>query len=260
MERVAVESDARQISLPAAVGRSPRLGQGYLLFVSPSDGSGIRRLADGDNLAIELWNGGQARVMGGPAIDPATRRIAFSVAEAGRTGLRVMDAEGTGMRTLAANLQVKGAPAWSPDGKSIVVAADQRNRTRLFRVPLDGTPAVPIVGEYSRDPAWSPDGNLLVYNGAEIGPSFQVKAIALPRGARRLVFLPGGKTLVVLKGEARDRNFWLVDLGTGQERQLTAFDPGFAIGDFDVSADGSEVVFDRLREESDVVQIDLAQR
>ncbi len=50
--------------------------------------------------------------------------------------------------------------------------------------------------------------------------------------------MPEGNALIVLKGPTHNRNFWLVDLQTGQERQLTDFDPEFAIGDFDVSADG----------------------
>jgi Tol biopolymer transport system component len=270
-DRMATEADAKRIPLPATGGRWPRLGRGYLLFV-PGDGSGIRRLTTAGNRSTELWNGRQDRLAAGPAIDPATQRIAFSVAEAGRTRLKVMNADGTGLRTLAASLQVKGAPAWSPDGRSIVVAADQGKDTRLFKVPVDGTPVVPFAADYSRDAAWSPDGRLLVFNGADVGPTFSVEAmsadgrsvalpdIVLPRGARRLVFLPGGDALVVLKGAAHDRNFWLVDLRTGSERQLTAFDPGFAIGDFDVSADGREIVFDQLRQEPDVVRIDLAQR
>ena len=68
---------------------------------------------------------------------------------------------------------------------------------------------------------------------------------------------PGGRGLVVLKGATHDRNFWHVDLDTGAQRALTDFGPGFAIGDFDISADGREIVFDQQREESDVVRIDL---
>lgn len=271
-EHVASESDAERISLPAAGGRSPRLGRDYLLFVSPSDGSGIRRLTRGDSLATELWNGGQARVIGGPAIEPATQRIAFSATDGRRTRLHVMDPDGSGLRTLGEHLHVKDAPAWSPDGKSIVVAADQGHGTRLFRVPLDGAPPAALAAEYSRDAVWSPDGSTLVYNGAEVGPTFPLKAMArdgrsrplpditLPRGARRVSFLPGHDAVVVLKGDAREWNFWVVDLDNGRQRQLTAFDPGFAIGDFDVSPDGREIVFDRLREESDVVRIDRAPR
>jgi Tol biopolymer transport system component len=173
---------------------------------------------------------------------------------------------------VARAMAVEGAPAWSPGGDAILVGAEQGQDTRLFQVPLDGAPIVPVTADHSRDATWSPDGRFLVYNGAEIGPQFHVRAmladgrpralpdIALPRGARRLVFLPGSNDLVVLKGDARDRNFWLVNLDTGQERQLTDFDSGFAIDNFDVSADGREIVFDQLREESDVVQIDLARR
>jgi len=272
MGRMATEADAARISLPAAGARWPRLGPGYLLLVSPSDGSGIRKLTTADNRLTELWNGKQDRLVAGPAIDPVGQRIAFSVARGGKTRLQVINADGTGLRTLAANLQVKGAPAWSPDGKSIVVAVDRGHEARLFKVPLAGTPVVPVAADYSRDPAWSPDGRFLVFNGADVGPTFPVKGLSasgrpyavpdlvLPRGARRLVFMPSGNALVVLKGAVHDRNFWLVDLETGHERQLTDFDSGFSIDDFDVSADGREIVFDQLREESDVVQIDLARR
>jgi Tol biopolymer transport system component len=64
----------------------------------------------------------------------------------------------------------------------------------------------------------------------------------------------------MLKSELRNKNFWLVDLETGAERQLTDFGPEFVVGDFDLSPDGQEIVFDRIREESDVVMIELADR
>lgn len=272
MARIANAGDARRIALPVAGGRSPRVGPGYLLLVSPSDGRGIRRLATTDNRLTELWNGQQDRLVAGPAIDPVRQRVAFTTAGRDGSRLQVMDANGTGLRTLGANLDVTGAPAWSPDGTSVLVAATQGQDTRLFKVPVDGTPATPFAADYSRDAAWSPDGRFLVFNGADVGPTFALKALSadgrtrdapdlvLPRSSRRLVFLPGGHALVVLKGAAHDRDFWLVDLDTGDERQLTAFGSVFAVGDFDVSADGREILFDQLREESDVVQIDLARR
>jgi len=49
-----------------------------------------------------------------------------------------------------------------------------------------------------------------------------------------------------------------VDLASGIERPLTALGPGALIVDFDVSADGQTLVFDRVHEESDIVRIDLA--
>jgi len=270
MEQVAGEKDARRIPVPASGGRRPRLGRDVVLFAS-ADGSAIRRLTAHDARVTELWNGNGSRLVAGPIIDRAGQRIAFSATQDGVARLQVMNVDGSGVRILAPHLTVEGAPAWSPQGDAILIAATQGQDTRLFQVSLDGASSIPLPADFSRDATWSPDGSFLIYNGAEIGPQFRVRAlsadgrpralpdVALPRGARRLVFLPGGNDIVVLKGDARDRNFWRISLDTGIERQLTDFESGLAIDDFDVSADGREIVFDQLREESDVVRIDRAQ-
>jgi hypothetical protein len=82
----------------------------------------------------------------------------------------------------------------------------------------------------------------------------------LTRGARRLAFLGAEDALVILKGDISHKEFWLVDLETGRERQLTNLGRDFAIGDFDISADGREIIFDRAREESDIVLFELRER
>jgi hypothetical protein len=75
-----------------------------------------------------------------------------------------------------------------------------------------------------------------------------------------MAFLGGNDALVILKGDVSHKEFWLVDLKTGRERQLTNLGREFAIGDFDLSVDGREIIFDRAREESDIVVFDLPQR
>ena len=69
-----------------------------------------------------------------------------------------------------------------------------------------------------------------------------------------------GTDLHILKGDVSHKEFWVVDLKTGHERQLTNLGREFAIGDFDVSADAREIIFDRAREESDIVLFDLTDR
>jgi dipeptidyl aminopeptidase/acylaminoacyl peptidase len=78
----------------------------------------------------------------------------------------------------------------------------------------------------------------------------------LSRGARRVAFLGGDDALVTLKGDMSYKELWVRDLMTGRERQLTALGRGFTIGDFDISPDGREVLFDRSRDESDIVLIE----
>jgi hypothetical protein len=84
--------------------------------------------------------------------------------------------------------------------------------------------------------------------------------LQLTRGARHVRLLPGGRSLVVLRGEIQHKNLWLIDLQTGVERQLTNLPSDFDIRDFDVSADGHDVVLERVQERSDVVMLDLPRR
>ena len=51
-----------------------------------------------------------------------------------------------------------------------------------------------------------------------------------------------------------------MDMATGAERQLTYLPPDFDIRDFDISAEGTDVVLERLQEHSEVVMVDLDRR
>jgi Tol biopolymer transport system component len=261
-------SAAARIPLTTSMGFSPRLGPNYLLYVSETGTSdSIWKLANGTG--TELWSGQGARIFGGPAISPDGRYIAFSVRQHGQTLLYVMQADGSNARVVADSLDLQGAPAWAPDGQSITSAAGDHGVPHLYRVPVDGRSPALLVQEYSVDPAWAPDGRFVVYSGPDIGTTFSVKAVTaeaaahplptltLTRGARHLAFLPGGRALVLLRGEIQHKNLWLMDLETGAERRLTNLAPDFDIRDFDISADGREVVLERVQERSDVVLLDL---
>jgi Tol biopolymer transport system component len=261
-------SAAARISLTTSTGFSPRLGPNYLLYVSATGTSeSIWKLANG--MDMELWSGQGARVFGGPAISPDGRYIAFSVRQHGQSTLYVMQADGTNARIVADSLDLQGAPTWAPDGQSITTAAADHGIPHLYRVPVDGGRPAIFVQEYSVDPVWAPDGRFVVYSGPDIGTTFSVKAVTasaaahplpaltLTRGARHLAFLPGGKTLVLLRGEIQHKNLWLIDLETGTERQLTNVAADFDIRDFDISPDGRDVVLERVQEHSEVVLLDL---
>ena len=73
-------------------------------------------------------------------------------------------------------------------------------------------------------------------------------------------FMPGGKVLITLQGTAPNQNFFRLDLETGELRQLTNFDlkSGSMIQNFDISPDGTRIVFDRLRNHADIVLMNLA--
>jgi dipeptidyl aminopeptidase/acylaminoacyl peptidase len=126
--------------------------------------------------------------------------------------------------------------------------------------------------EYSVDPAWLAGERFVLYSGRDIGTTFSVKgatadgaqvrlpSLTLTRGARHLVLLRDGRSLVVLRGAIQHKDLWVIDLKTGAGRQLTNFSSGFDVRDFDISPDGNEVVLERVQQRSDVVLMYLAQK
>jgi len=267
---VAEEAAASRVPVPVVGGRAPRVGSDHLLYVSSAhDAESIWKVADG--VASELWNLAGGRILGGPAI-AGDGRIAFTAEQGGRARMYVMDADGSGLRTMPESFEPRGAPAWSPDGESVAVAAMIDDAPALARVSVASQTATTVVSEFAADPVWSSDGRTIIYSGLEVGTTLPIRAVradgqgppvtkmTLSRGERRVVFLPRQNSLVVLRGEMIHKNFWAIDLDSGQERRLTSFGPDFVIGGFDVAPDGSEIVFDREQEHSDVVLIERSER
>ena len=272
-EGIAGANAVTQIPIRTQRGVAPRLGPDSLLYRAPKAGTDALWKHEGSAAARELWSGREGRVIGGPALSTDGQRVAFTVQSRGKTWLYVMNSDGSGARRVAQQLDVRGAPAWSPDGKWIAIAALEGTEPRLFKIPDPEGSAVPLTKDYALDPTWSPSGNFLVYTAADVGTVFEVRAVgadgaphaipklSLTRGSRRLAFLGADEqTLVILKGAQSHKEFWAVDLRSGAQRALTDLGEGPVIGDFDVAADGRTIVFDRAREESDLALIELARQ
>lgn len=251
---------------------SPRYGPGYLLYLSSTGGAnGLWKYQN--NLATELWNGGKGAVIAAPAVSPDGKRLCVPIMKSGKGTLHVMTADGTDARTIAESLDVRQAPSWSPDGDQIAVAAtasgSSGQETRIYLVPLNGAAPVRLTDGLSSTPVWSPDGRMIAYGHQTRGAVVQLAAItpgrqeialpeiSMPVTGDRFRFLPDGSGIVIMQGEFRRINFWLLDLKTNQRKQITNLKPGPLLKSFDVSPDGKQILFDRTQENSDIVLIDL---
>ena len=128
-----------------------------------------------------------------------------------------------------------------------------------------------VPGE-AHNPVWSPKGDLIVYavpfagaggRDALRGVRPDGTPVEMPEvqvrlgGAHR--FLPSGAGLVYLPA-IETKDFWLVDLATNKIRQLTDLSDRGYLNTFDITPDGKHLVFDRSRQNSDVVLIDLPKK
>jgi Tol biopolymer transport system component len=110
---------------------------------------------------------------------------------------------------------------------------------------------------------------LIAYAGANVGfyaPLLAVRpdgtpvglpAIGLNRNGERLRFAPTGDAIVYMQGQNALQDFWSLDVDTKKTHRLTHLNNPAAMRTFDITPDGKQIVFDRLRENSDIVQIDL---
>ena len=152
---------------------------------------------------------------------------------------------------------------WAPDGNSLAVVRNVGGHDRL-EFPI-GKVLYETGGGWISYPRVSPKGDFVAFmdhrNQGDDGGSVAVVDLAgkmkrLTRGTRRVAFLPDGDSILLLRGDAGHKNFWLVDLRTGAERQVTELAPDIAIGDFDLSRDGRAVLFDRTQESSRIALIE----
>ena len=156
----------------------------------------------------------------------------------------------------------RAAWAWS----RIVAAGSDSQGAGLFKIPIDGGAPIRLVSGQVVNPVCSPDGTLIVYDGPVVGglvPLLGVRPDGTPVDLPKVLARLGGdhrflnNRALVYVPRAQSPDFWLLDLATKTTRQLTHLSNQGSLNAFDISADGKEIVFDRYRENSDIVLIDL---
>jgi len=268
--RVVQEHEVEAFQVPTARSWAPRFGGGSLLYLSSRDGAdGLWNYRDGK--ALEIWKGSEGALQSPVAVSADGSDVAFALSRNGKQQMHVMAADGTHLRALSSNVDVRGAASWSPDGNWIVVAGTDNSGLGLFKLPVDGGAPVRIATGPFLDPVWSPRGDLIVYCGPQLftlapllavhpdGTAAKLPEIRVQREGVRARFLRDGTGLVYMLGDTlAEQDFWLLDLGTMHSRRLTQLNSSAVMRAFDITADSKRIVFDRLSEDSEILLIDLA--
>ena len=270
--RLVEERDVQPFQLTTMRSQAPRFGGGSLFYLSSRDGAdGLWSYRDGK--ALEIWKGSEGPLHSPAAISADGSSVAFALQRDERQQLHVMTADGTHLRPLSSDVDVRGTASWSPDGKWLVVAGSDRNGQGLFKLPVDSGSPVRIATGPVLDPVWSPRGDLIIYCGAQVytftpllaihpdGTPAELPDIKVQRAGERVRFMPDGAGLVYMLGNTMaEQDFWLLGLRTMRSRRLTQLSSSALMRTFDITPDGSRIVFDRLKEDSDILLIDLAKK
>ena len=280
LDRLVDDRDAQPYPVPTERALAPRFSGRSLFYLSLSargPGDGLWQWQDQNEQAFEVRKGADGAVSEPPAVSPDGSRVAVVVRQQGKRHLAIMSADGTNSRTFAASIDITGVAGqgtvdWSPDGAWIVTGGSDEQGAGLFKIPVDGGAPVRLVKGEARGPVWSPKGDLIVYGtpfaGAggrdslrgvtSDGTPVQMPEVGVRLGGAHR-FLRSGAGLVYLPG-VESKDFWLVDLASKKIRQLTDLSDRGYLNTFDITPDGKHLVFDRSRQNSDVVLIDLAKK
>ena len=217
--------DGRQIAFTRAVAG---------IFVTRADGSGLHRLTPGPNDRFPVWS-------------PTGREVAFVHPVGQHTRVAVIASDGRRRRTLRLGPEPMGRPAWTPDGRSLVVATADGVFVRIdARTGKAQRRLGPSYDTRDGTPSWSlsPNGRTIALVGRAPSPpgcaglaceafAVYVAGVSSPR-FRRLVeagsfpgWTPDGRRVVFATSLGIDS----VPLAGGQQRTIAVGAGAIPAGD-----------------------------
>lgn len=182
---------------------------------------------------------------------PASDRFAFTVFSEGQNKLTIVE---PGQRRKSRTMEIPGVPyfsnpAWSPDGRKIVVTGMVDGRCDLYSFDLHDQSVRQLTNDWFSDlhPEWSNDGSHIVFvsDRPALGraydqkslqlcfleiPDAEVKVLDIFHGAENFnpSFSPDDQSVYFLSNRDGFRNLYELELSTGEILQLTDYFTGIS--------------------------------
>jgi Tol biopolymer transport system component len=188
-----------------------------------------------------------------PRLSPDASQVVFTSNRSGKQEIWLMNHDGSEPRSLTPQLSSAHAPAWSPDGQSLAFVSNQYFQDDIFTLHLATGEIKRLTSHDGFDgyPDWSPDGKKIVYV-SQRGENQDIYLINIETLAEERItshpapdtspaFSPDGQRLAFVSERPDsvkqhrflkslwdyfygddDLDIWLIELGSGQLRQLTS--------------------------------------
>lgn len=221
----ALSPDGRTIAFSAKVGEHFRLFTWSLDDQNNTVGTPVRVTPD-ENASAKF-----------PAWSPDGTRLAFlGIDENGKVSLRVINADGTGLKEVVPSAYF-ATPSWTPDGLMLLYLDRDKGKSVLKSVPVTGGAPLPIQPTTEFITAcFSPDGkqiaalrkakddlaDLLVMHVTGTGAKVLVSKIA---GGRSVAWPASDKIIFNASkvGKETGKAFWTIGLSGGTPKGLTGY-------------------------------------
>jgi dipeptidyl aminopeptidase/acylaminoacyl peptidase len=155
-----------------------------------------------------------------------------------------------------ASRSVENTPAFSPDGRFLLVSSERSGSSQIYRSDAEGNGAIQLTklfGVTVGSPAWSPDGQRILFD-ARVGGNPDIWVMDLDGNNPRRVtteasedvtgaWTPDGNSIVFCSNRSGDQQLWRTPVDGGSALQLT-HEGGFGPR---LSADGKFFYYLRSR-------------
>lgn len=199
-----------------------------------------------------------------PVWSPDGKQLAFVSFETKYPAIYIQDLNSGKRQLLSQRAGVNGAPAFSPDGKSLAMALSTTpENIDIYVMDLAGRQLRRITTSDAADtePSWSPDGQSLYFTSDRGGSPQIYKVSARGGDVQRITFdgsynadaqvTPDGRSLVLVHREDGHLHIALMDLASGTLQTLTD-------GDLDkspsVAPNGSMIIYATIFQDHGVLE------
>ncbi|MDK1024669.1 MAG: Tol-Pal system beta propeller repeat protein TolB [Gammaproteobacteria bacterium] len=165
---------------------------------------------------------------------PDGRKIAYvSFEKDSKPAIYIRDMESGETEQITNFKGLNGAPAWSPDGKSLAMVLSRDGNPEIYIMDLEDRRLRRITRHYGIDtePSWSPDGTSLIFTSNRGGKPQIYKITLANLEIERLTFegdynararfLPDGKSLIMVHRRKGIYHIALLELTRGRLTVLT---------------------------------------